>query len=254
MVSLTSTNAPPSEVGTASAVRSDAGSTRAASSSVKDASSLRPSVSPASSRPVIRPAVPAVTPSKQPIPITTKAGSPLPATNVPDKEDAVQDADRRAAEPLDASPKPSAVPVAKLAPKSWADLVRSNTPQGSSAASSNSLAIPAANSTSAASKSHAVADVIRDFNVNHGGKLAFLEPRGLVNTGNMCYMNSVGIAVVSWHFANFARFFKFSSTARRSTICSIRLASEHRTASKAKLQFSMPCRPQSIPNLLSLQY
>ena len=35
-------------------------------------------------------------------------------------------------------------------------------------------------------------DALQDYNVSNR-KLSFLEPRGLVNTGNMCYMNSVSI-------------------------------------------------------------
>lgn len=43
------------------------------------------------------------------------------------------------------------------------------------------------------SKSNAssLAEALADFRIASGQKLAFLEPRGLINTGNMCYMNSV---------------------------------------------------------------
>jgi ubiquitin carboxyl-terminal hydrolase 10 len=44
---------------------------------------------------------------------------------------------------------------------------------------------------SAASKANALAEVIRAYRVNNRDHIAFLEPRGLVNTGNMCYLNSV---------------------------------------------------------------
>ncbi|KAF2104747.1 cysteine proteinase, partial [Rhizodiscina lignyota] len=40
-------------------------------------------------------------------------------------------------------------------------------------------------------KAATLADAIRAYNVNSGSKLSFIEPRGLVNTGNMCYMNSI---------------------------------------------------------------
>jgi ubiquitin carboxyl-terminal hydrolase 10 len=196
ITSLASTNAEPSETGTIE--HSDAGSTHAtASSSVKAATrSSRLSVSPATSRPIVRPAIPVVLPPKQPLPIT-KVDSSVPASGPPDShQEAVQNADNQAsAEPLDASAKSAEVPATKPTPKSWADLVRSNTPQGPNAASSNGLLVPTTNPASATSKSNALADVIRDFNVNNGGKLSFLEPRGLVNTGNMCYMNSVGVAL-----------------------------------------------------------
>ena len=44
------------------------------------------------------------------------------------------------------------------------------------------------------SNSSSLADALRAYRVGGAGKLSFIEPRGLVNTGNMCYMNSVGAA------------------------------------------------------------
>ncbi|KAH8893482.1 cysteine proteinase [Thozetella sp. PMI_491] len=41
------------------------------------------------------------------------------------------------------------------------------------------------------SSASSVAEAIQAYQVGGAEKLAFLEPRGLVNTGNMCYMNSV---------------------------------------------------------------
>jgi len=41
-----------------------------------------------------------------------------------------------------------------------------------------------------ASALHEFSATVRD------GKLAFIEPRGLVNTGNMCYMNSVSLSSI----------------------------------------------------------
>lgn len=46
----------------------------------------------------------------------------------------------------------------------------------------------------APAKSGSLADALSSYSVtesNEVAKIAFLEPRGLVNTGNMCYMNSV---------------------------------------------------------------
>lgn len=80
---------------------------------------------------------------------------------------------------------------ARSAPKSWADLVRSK-------ASAKAAGAPSSTSTEAnglmAQQRKSLADVLTNLgpDVSHyGDKVAFLEPRGLVNTGNMCYMNSV---------------------------------------------------------------
>jgi ubiquitin carboxyl-terminal hydrolase 10 len=41
-----------------------------------------------------------------------------------------------------------------------------------------------------------MAEALRAFRVGHPEKLKFIEPRGLINTGNMCYMNSVGFDII----------------------------------------------------------
>jgi ubiquitin carboxyl-terminal hydrolase 10 len=43
----------------------------------------------------------------------------------------------------------------------------------------------------AAPRGNSLADVLASFSVESEKKVTFLEPRGLVNTGNLCYMNSV---------------------------------------------------------------
>ena len=80
---------------------------------------------------------------------------------------------------------------ARTAPKSWADLVRSK-------ASAKAAGAPSSTSTEAnglmAQQRRSLADVLTSLgpDVSHySDKVTFLEPRGLVNTGNMCYMNSV---------------------------------------------------------------
>lgn len=82
-----------------------------------------------------------------------------------------------------------ASPPPKAAPKSWADLVRSKAPPSSAAApsSTNGALTNGVN----ASRATSLSDALRDFDVDSERKICFLEPRGLVNTGNMCYMNSV---------------------------------------------------------------
>ncbi|KAF2220372.1 hypothetical protein BDZ85DRAFT_204334 [Elsinoe ampelina] len=76
----------------------------------------------------------------------------------------------------------------KSTPKSWADLVRSK-----AAANAQALMINGNASSNGAttSRSGTIGEVLGQFDVQGEHKMAFLEPRGLVNTGNMCYMNSI---------------------------------------------------------------
>lgn len=75
-------------------------------------------------------------------------------------------------------------------PKSWANLFRSNDSHAGSTTTGNSKA---ASVSSVAGKNETLSDVLHDMNsvVEVPTKISFLKPRGLVNTGNMCYMNSV---------------------------------------------------------------
>ncbi|KIW92592.1 uncharacterized protein Z519_06439 [Cladophialophora bantiana CBS 173.52] len=85
-----------------------------------------------------------------------------------------------------AAPSVSAPPP----PKSWANLFKSNDLRtGPSAA----LPSKAASTISGTAKSETLSDVLNDMNsiVEAPTQISFLKPRGLVNTGNMCYMNSV---------------------------------------------------------------
>lgn len=41
------------------------------------------------------------------------------------------------------------------------------------------------------SSNGSLAEAIRSYSVGRSEKVSFIEPRGLINTGNMCYMNSV---------------------------------------------------------------
>jgi ubiquitin carboxyl-terminal hydrolase 10 len=77
------------------------------------------------------------------------------------------------------------------APKSWADLVRAKASARPAAAAG-----AAADSSVAMQKSESLANVLSSLGeevTQYSDKIAFLEPRGLVNTGNMCYMNSVSL-------------------------------------------------------------
>ena len=92
-----------------------------------------------------------------------------------------------------ATPKPSS-PQTKAAPKSWADLVRTKASASTLPLKVNPSTDNATVNGHPAAKSGSLPEVLSNFVVrgNDGdGKLEFLKPRGLVNTGNMCYMNSV---------------------------------------------------------------
>ena len=88
----------------------------------------------------------------------------------------------------------STSPPAKAAPKSWADLVKTM----AQPTEARAVKVPDNANTQmngfATSKTGSLADVLSSFLINDGSedsKISFLEPRGLINTGNMCYMNSV---------------------------------------------------------------
>ncbi|KAF4582204.1 ubiquitin C-terminal hydrolase [Ophiocordyceps camponoti-floridani] len=94
-------------------------------------------------------------------------------------------------------------PPPRLAPTSWANLFSKPAVKEPSAASeangsstANGPVSPAVTAPApgrAFSKSNAtlLAEAIRAYRVGGTDTVPFLEPRGLINTGNMCYMNSV---------------------------------------------------------------
>jgi ubiquitin carboxyl-terminal hydrolase 10 len=87
----------------------------------------------------------------------------------------------------------SSGPVA-TGPKSWANLFKG--PVSTAASSTNGSQVNTAPNVSGGSFSksnnESLSDALYSFNASAKDlKLSFLEPRGLVNTGNMCYMNSV---------------------------------------------------------------
>lgn len=80
-------------------------------------------------------------------------------------------------------------------PKSWADLVRKQSALNGVVASATTTT-PIINGLSAP-KSETLGDVLGEINTAEAPtKVVFLQPRGLVNTGNMCYMNSVSSPLV----------------------------------------------------------
>ncbi|KAI1495554.1 hypothetical protein F5X99DRAFT_403173 [Biscogniauxia marginata] len=105
---------------------------------------------------------------------------------------------------------PAPAPV-KTGPKLWTGLFASSTPAAIAPAGGAGIAptsLSAATGASSAdgaavgnggvgpgafvkSNASSLAEALRLYSVSGGHKIAFLEPRGLINTGNMCYMNSV---------------------------------------------------------------
>jgi ubiquitin carboxyl-terminal hydrolase 10 len=121
------------------------------------------------------------------VPETPKsATASVASANETPKEDATEETGKAASPP-------------RAAPKSWADLVRAkgasrvSGPAGAHSVESNGLVMR---------KSESLVDVLTSLGEDvsqYSDRIAFLEPRGLINTGNMCYMNSV-----SWRTICFA--------------------------------------------------
>ncbi|KAL8683961.1 MAG: hypothetical protein Q9186_000172 [Xanthomendoza sp. 1 TL-2023] len=85
---------------------------------------------------------------------------------------------------------PISSPV-KTAPKTWADLVRAKLPNNQPGLRDFEGTSPTVNDYQHP-KSSSLLDVLRTYDsTTENGRVTFVEPRGLVNTGNMCYMNSV---------------------------------------------------------------
>ncbi|KAL8829932.1 MAG: hypothetical protein Q9191_001725 [Dirinaria sp. TL-2023a] len=88
---------------------------------------------------------------------------------------------------------PESSQPAKTTPKSWADLVRTKAHPKSTTASCEDANAAQTNGL-AANKAGSLSEALSSYSVeraNENSRVAFLEPRGLVNTGNMCYMNSI---------------------------------------------------------------
>ena len=103
-------------------------------------------------------------------------------------------------EPVEIAPAPSPQPPPP--PKSWADLVRS---KNSAPLSQPVIAGSQLPSGLLAPKTGALSDVLSQLNLEStqgSSKITLLQPRGLVNTGNMCYMNSVCLKQLRWLLAN----------------------------------------------------
>ncbi|CAK7230544.1 hypothetical protein SCUCBS95973_007610 [Sporothrix curviconia] len=93
----------------------------------------------------------------------------------------------------------AAPPPAPSGLKSWANLFTKTAAAGGIAganggAATNGHAANGTNGTSGAftkANANSLAEAVSSYRVGSSSKVAFIEPRGLINTGNMCYMNSV---------------------------------------------------------------
>lgn len=91
----------------------------------------------------------------------------------------------------EATPAPAPAP-APVKPSSWAALLKKPDPATPKAAAPQSSSQTEQAEKLPKSNTENLADALSSFNAKvKDSKIAFLEPRGLVNTGNMCYMNSV---------------------------------------------------------------
>lgn len=120
-------------------------------------------------------------PKDKPIEIKVASSDTVAAQS--DSEEAAKKVEAEEAKPAEASG----------APKSWANLFK-----GSAQAAAAADAGQPGSSTTVATggfakvNNESLTDALFSFSASvQDAKIAFLEPRGLVNTGNMCYMNSV---------------------------------------------------------------
>ncbi|KAL7623352.1 hypothetical protein AAE478_007033 [Parahypoxylon ruwenzoriense] len=148
------------------------------------------------------------TPSAETKPLEENQATQQTATDKP-AEAAVASSDVSQAEDKPA-PAPAPAP-AKAGPKLWTNLFTRPAPAASPAAGITSSG-PASEGAATGdtvgdstilasggvgvgsftkSNANSLAEALRAYRVNSGPKIAFLEPRGLINPGNMCYMNSV---------------------------------------------------------------
>ncbi|KAH9892349.1 cysteine proteinase [Xylariomycetidae sp. FL2044] len=160
------------------------------------------------SRPAV-PAVPVVPILPKSSPKDTKTVQNVDTKPPTENSPSVQDEPAKPAENLE--PLPAPVP-AKVTPKLWTGLFARPTPSvvapagnsdvtssGASGSVSSGVADVGSSATKngstagtfAKSNASSLAEVLKSYKVSAGQKIAFLEPRGLINTGNMCYMNSV---------------------------------------------------------------
>lgn len=82
-------------------------------------------------------------------------------------------------------------------PKSWADLVRTKSTLPVTSSTSGEPGSTVQTNGFPFLKAGSIIDALSSFDASsptEDAKMTFIEPRGLVNTGNMCYMNAVNLS------------------------------------------------------------
>lgn len=134
------------------------------------------------------------------------------------------------------TPTPAPAPKAWATPKLWAGLFNPNAETNSATSGDSGRAT---GQSFGKANTESVAEALRSFSAVAGdSKVSFLKPRGLINTGNMCYMNSVSYCPT--RFLGFTliiyRFSKFLSPVLLFLRFLIKLGSVQLIVSKAKLR------------------
>ncbi|KAG6274474.1 hypothetical protein E4U49_002272 [Claviceps purpurea] len=126
--------------------------------------------------------------------VTTKDNdAPETVTGSADAKHSEEHTTREAGAPSEfvESTTPAKTPV-KAPPSSWAKLfASSDVSAGKGGDSETATSMGGSGSNLSPSHKSSLADVIRGFRVDSNRRVSLIEPRGLINTGNMCYMNSV---------------------------------------------------------------
>jgi ubiquitin carboxyl-terminal hydrolase 10 len=142
-----------------------------------------------------RPAVPIIPAVPKSVSRETRAApeKSVEATIADDVEDTEQktvESEHVAEEKSEEVTPPTPAPKAWSQPKAWGGVFKTGSAVPTAPTDTSRAAVTSFGKTNAESLSEAVKTFSAEAN---DAKVAFLEPRGLVNTGNMCYMNSVSI-------------------------------------------------------------
>jgi ubiquitin carboxyl-terminal hydrolase 10 len=140
--------------------------------------------------PVI-PAIPKTLPKDVPKPTSDKASVNVKPeqTDIVQSNDTPSEAIEPATEETKAVPPP---PKAWTTPKLWTGLFNPAAPTLPAAPNGSQATLPTFGKTNA----ETLAEALKLFDATaKDAMVSFLKPRGLVNTGNMCYMNSVGNSI-----------------------------------------------------------